>query len=215
MIRSTLGYAPRKFFPAVEGWPEASAHDHQEIIARLRDRDPDGAREAMAQHVRNAGILLAEHLAGQKAAVATRERTGLTTQSRPKSPVSRPSDPRVRRQTHVARAMTLKLDSAFASIAGTPRRCTNSTSASCHGVPKALIRTIATFPAASQSATWSRAASLSPAPTASSRSTITTSAPVPTAFANRSGRLPGTNSSDRADATTSRAVTRTHPSRWH
>ena len=25
MIRSTLGYAPRKFFPAVEGWPEASA----------------------------------------------------------------------------------------------------------------------------------------------------------------------------------------------
>ena len=67
MIRSTLGYAPRKFFPAVEGWPEASAHDHQEIIARLRDRDPDGAREAMAQHVRNAGILLAEHLSAQKA----------------------------------------------------------------------------------------------------------------------------------------------------
>ncbi|MCX5045429.1 GntR family transcriptional regulator [Aldersonia sp. NBC_00410] len=62
LVRATLGYAPRKFFAAVEGWPEASAHDHRAIIDRLRANDGRGAREAMAQHVHNAGDLLAEHL---------------------------------------------------------------------------------------------------------------------------------------------------------
>lgn len=63
LIKATLPYAPRKFFAAVEGWPEASAHDHRAIIEKLRSGDAEGAREAMAQHIRRAGILLAEHLA--------------------------------------------------------------------------------------------------------------------------------------------------------
>jgi DNA-binding GntR family transcriptional regulator len=66
LVRATLGYAPRKFFAAVEGWPAASAHDHRAIIERLRANDAPGAREAMAQHVRNAGDLLAEHLGGSR-----------------------------------------------------------------------------------------------------------------------------------------------------
>jgi len=63
MIKNTLPYAPRKFFAAVEGWPEASAQDHRAIIEHLRSGDPEAARAAMAHHLRKAGALLAEHLA--------------------------------------------------------------------------------------------------------------------------------------------------------
>ena len=62
LIKTTLAYAPRKFFAAVEGWPEASAQDHRAIIEHLRTNDPEKARAAMARHIRNAGALLAEHL---------------------------------------------------------------------------------------------------------------------------------------------------------
>ncbi|MEN4399746.1 GntR family transcriptional regulator [Mycolicibacterium senegalense] len=63
LIKTTLAYAPRKFFAAVDGWPEASAQDHRAIIEHLRANDPEKARAAMARHIRNAGALLAEHLA--------------------------------------------------------------------------------------------------------------------------------------------------------
>jgi DNA-binding GntR family transcriptional regulator len=63
LIKATLPYAPRKFFAAVEGWPEASAEDHRAIIEHLRSGDDEAARAAMANHVRRAGALLAEHLA--------------------------------------------------------------------------------------------------------------------------------------------------------
>jgi DNA-binding GntR family transcriptional regulator len=65
LIKTTLSYAPRRFFAAVEGWPEASAQDHRAIIKHLRANDAEQARMAMAQHIRNAGALLAEHLAAQ------------------------------------------------------------------------------------------------------------------------------------------------------
>ncbi|WP_066898659.1 GntR family transcriptional regulator [Mycolicibacterium houstonense] len=68
LIKTTLAYAPRKFFAAVEGWPEASAQDHRAIIEHLRAGDPDQARAAMARHIRNAGTLLAEHLAQNETA---------------------------------------------------------------------------------------------------------------------------------------------------
>ena len=63
MIKTTLAYAPRKFFAAVEGWPEASAQDHRAIIEHLRSGDGEAARAAMAHHIRKAGTLLADHLA--------------------------------------------------------------------------------------------------------------------------------------------------------
>jgi DNA-binding GntR family transcriptional regulator len=63
LIKRTLAYAPRKFFAAVEGWPEASAADHRAIIEHLRSGDPERARAAMSQHICNAGRLLADHLA--------------------------------------------------------------------------------------------------------------------------------------------------------
>ena len=54
-------YVPRSFYPAVEGWMDTSASDHDEIIANFRKKDADGARRAMEQHMTNAGTLLAEN----------------------------------------------------------------------------------------------------------------------------------------------------------
>lgn len=65
LIKTTLPYSPRKFFAAVEGWPEASAQDHRAIIEHLRAGDAEAARAAMAHHIRKAGALLAEHLAAR------------------------------------------------------------------------------------------------------------------------------------------------------
>ncbi|MFF7196047.1 GntR family transcriptional regulator [Streptomyces sp. NPDC008079] len=60
-LRTASRYAPRMFFSGVDGWAEASAHDHEAILTALADHDPDAARTAMADHVRHAGELLARH----------------------------------------------------------------------------------------------------------------------------------------------------------
>src|SRR5687767_2311458 len=60
------------------------------------------------------------------------------------------------------------------------------------------MRTSARWPAASQAATDSRARALDAGATASSRSRMTSSAPLATALSKRSGRSPGTNSKLRA-----------------
>lgn len=61
MIKSSLSYAPRRFFASVEGWPQASAEDHRAIIDALRRRDADGARASMSAHIGKAGRLLAHN----------------------------------------------------------------------------------------------------------------------------------------------------------
>ena len=66
LLKRTLAYAPRNFFAAVEGWPDASAHDHRTIIEHLSAGDAEKSRAAMATHIQNAGRLLAEHLSTQQ-----------------------------------------------------------------------------------------------------------------------------------------------------
>ncbi|MGV9670088.1 MULTISPECIES: GntR family transcriptional regulator [unclassified Gordonia (in: high G+C Gram-positive bacteria)] len=61
MIKSSLSYAPRRFFASVEGWPQASAEDHRAILDGLRRGDAEAVRESMAEHVRKAGRLLADN----------------------------------------------------------------------------------------------------------------------------------------------------------
>ncbi|UNB52186.1 MULTISPECIES: GntR family transcriptional regulator [unclassified Mycolicibacterium] len=63
LLKRTLAYAPRKFFAKVEGWPDASAADHRAIIEHLQAGDAERSRAAMADHIRHAGTLLAQHLA--------------------------------------------------------------------------------------------------------------------------------------------------------
>lgn len=53
-------YIPRSFYVEVEGWDEASAQDHEAILAAFRTRDAEAAREAMAEHMTNAGRILAQ-----------------------------------------------------------------------------------------------------------------------------------------------------------
>lgn len=52
-------YIPRSFYSSVGGWVDASAHDHEAIITAFRAGDEQQARAAMAEHMGNAGELLA------------------------------------------------------------------------------------------------------------------------------------------------------------
>ena len=58
----SVRYVPSRFFAAIEGWDDASAHDHAALIRALRARDGDAARSAMEDHIRHAGELLVSHL---------------------------------------------------------------------------------------------------------------------------------------------------------
>ncbi|MFI6521420.1 GntR family transcriptional regulator [Spirillospora sp. NPDC050679] len=62
LLRLVARYAPRRFYSAVHGWPEASVDDHHLVLAALRAGDADAARQAMRNHIRHAGTLLVVHL---------------------------------------------------------------------------------------------------------------------------------------------------------
>ncbi|OBB84973.1 GntR family transcriptional regulator [Mycolicibacterium peregrinum] len=55
-------YALESVYPTVEGWPEQSTHDHRRILAALKARDGDAARDAMAEHLCAASRPLSDHL---------------------------------------------------------------------------------------------------------------------------------------------------------
>jgi hypothetical protein len=120
--------------------------------------------------------------------------------------VRRPSQPRavssnaIRRWPGSAAAVAASdSGSALASIAvaeGAARSMARSSSN--QGVCWLLMRTIARRPPARHAATASRARALASGATASSRSRITSCAPLAAALSKRSGRSPGTNSRLRA-----------------
>jgi DNA-binding GntR family transcriptional regulator len=60
-LRTATRYVPNRFYHRVGGWPDASMHDHTAILDALRDRDPDGVRRAMEEHIAHAGQLLIDH----------------------------------------------------------------------------------------------------------------------------------------------------------
>ncbi|SEG69339.1 DNA-binding transcriptional regulator, GntR family [Thermomonospora echinospora] len=62
LLNLTVHYVPLRFFGKVEGWAEASAHDHSAIFDALHSRDPEAARTAMTDHIRHVGRLLIDHL---------------------------------------------------------------------------------------------------------------------------------------------------------
>ena len=53
-------YIPSRFYSSIEGWPQATAHDHSAIVESLRKRDAAAARESMRQHIVHSGELLAK-----------------------------------------------------------------------------------------------------------------------------------------------------------
>jgi DNA-binding GntR family transcriptional regulator len=62
LLSVAVRYVPRKFFYSIEGYSEASAKDHQAILAALRRRDGARAAKAMQRHIEHAGQLLRDHL---------------------------------------------------------------------------------------------------------------------------------------------------------
>lgn len=64
LLETTLRYAPRRFYPTIGGWPEASTRDHRAILIAFQDSDAVSARSAMVGHIQHAGLLLAQHLGG-------------------------------------------------------------------------------------------------------------------------------------------------------
>lgn len=56
-------YALESVYPTVEGWPEKSTHHHRQILAALKARDGQLARDAMAEHLCAASKPLTDHLA--------------------------------------------------------------------------------------------------------------------------------------------------------
>jgi DNA-binding GntR family transcriptional regulator len=53
-------YIPTRFYSSIEGWPEATTHDHTGILEGLRARDAEAARRAMHDHIVHSGDLLAK-----------------------------------------------------------------------------------------------------------------------------------------------------------
>lgn len=61
-LSRAVRYAPRRFYPTIHGWPEASVQDHYAVLDALRHNDAEAARTTMREHIRHAGELLIRHL---------------------------------------------------------------------------------------------------------------------------------------------------------
>jgi DNA-binding GntR family transcriptional regulator len=63
-------YVPALFYASIEGWPEATAQDHAEILDAIQSREPERARTAMHSHIVHAGELLAKQFDARTATAA-------------------------------------------------------------------------------------------------------------------------------------------------
>ncbi|PNH78163.1 GntR family transcriptional regulator [Arthrobacter sp. AFG20] len=62
LLGIAVNYVPRNYYGKIEGWAEASSHDHDPIFHALESGDSEAARTAMAEHIRHIGVLLVDHL---------------------------------------------------------------------------------------------------------------------------------------------------------
>jgi DNA-binding GntR family transcriptional regulator len=62
LLNQTVQYVPLRFFGLIEGWAEASAHDHSAVLDAIEAGDADAARAAMTAHIWRIGELLLAHL---------------------------------------------------------------------------------------------------------------------------------------------------------
>jgi DNA-binding GntR family transcriptional regulator len=62
LLNTTVQYVPRHYFGRVQGWAQASAHDHGPVLAALGQADAEAARAAMTAHIAHIGELLVAHL---------------------------------------------------------------------------------------------------------------------------------------------------------
>jgi len=62
LLGVVVRYAPRRFYPTIEGWPAASVRDHDSILDAITRKDERAARGGMVEHIVHAGELLVGHL---------------------------------------------------------------------------------------------------------------------------------------------------------
>jgi DNA-binding GntR family transcriptional regulator len=62
LLNLTVQYVPRHYYGRVDGWADASAHDHEDVFVALETGDAEGARRAMTAHAEHIGRLLVDHL---------------------------------------------------------------------------------------------------------------------------------------------------------
>jgi DNA-binding GntR family transcriptional regulator len=62
ILRTIVRYSPRRFFPSIDGWDQASVDEHRAIISAIQGGDAASARASMERHVKHAGDLLVSHL---------------------------------------------------------------------------------------------------------------------------------------------------------
>lgn len=60
ILRATLRFIPRGFYGLLPAWTPTSEAGHEAILEAFERRDPEAARAAAEQHVRDAGELLVE-----------------------------------------------------------------------------------------------------------------------------------------------------------
>jgi DNA-binding GntR family transcriptional regulator len=65
LLSLTLRYVPFSMYGHIKGWELAARDDHALIFRGLRNRSEQAAAEAMRAHIRNAGIIIANHLSEQ------------------------------------------------------------------------------------------------------------------------------------------------------
>jgi DNA-binding GntR family transcriptional regulator len=66
LLKHTVQYVPLRFFGGVEGWAQASAHDHWAVLDALGAGDAEKARDEMSRHIRHIGELLIAHLQSRR-----------------------------------------------------------------------------------------------------------------------------------------------------
>lgn len=61
LLTTTLAFIPHGFYALIPEWGGVSEHGHARIVKAFVNHDPEAARQAAEEHVRQAGKLLIQH----------------------------------------------------------------------------------------------------------------------------------------------------------
>ncbi len=62
LLRHLVRSVPARYYEFIDGWDSQAVQHHAAILEAISERDPDGAREAMEEHLRQSGLAAAEFL---------------------------------------------------------------------------------------------------------------------------------------------------------
>ena len=62
LLRHLVRSVPARYYEFIDGWDSQAVQHHAAILQAISERDPDGAREAMEEHLHQSGLAAAEFL---------------------------------------------------------------------------------------------------------------------------------------------------------